>query len=1454
MTFVDDGSHRIVSSRLPAGIRAELLVLLAVGTHFMKCFPPHPEMTIRDVPMVRAFTAAILFAGLLLAAPLLADDGSKGNKFELQQNDKVIFLGAELTEQEIKHNLVEAALSLNWPDKNVSFRNLGWAGDDPSGLARGYFGGATEGYRRLLEEIDRIKPTVIFVSYGENGSYAGKEGLEEYLKLYSRLISDLKTRTERIVIVGPTPAEKRDAPLPDVTELNATRQLMAERLKTVAKENNFVFIDLFEPLKDRLTSGQLPVTFDTIRFNAAGYELISDETLKQLGVKTVAEKRPSAELLKLIHRKNDLFFHRYRPQNETYLRGFRKHEQGQNAKEISEFDPLIQRVEEQIAASLQGKAIPPEIEVPAPAPLAFKPLTPEAQQQTFKMAEDLEISLFAAEPLVENPIHMNFDSRGRLWVASSPIYPQLRPGAQPNDSIIILEDTNGDGVADKKTVFADGLLIPTAILPDERGGAYVANSTELLHIADTDGDGIGDKRQVLLSGFGTEDTHHILHTFRWSPDVLLSFNQSIYIHSHLETPYGVERMMGSGIWRYRKENARAEQVMFGLVNPWGLIFDKWGQSFATDGAGGEGINYAFPGSAFVSAVGYDRILHGMNPGQPKHCGLEIITGRHFPEKWQDVLVAADFRGNRINCFQLSPQGSGYVSKQLDDLLTSSDRAFRPVDMKQAPDGTLYIADWHDSIINHGEVDFRDPRRDDRHGRIWRVTVKGQKPLNAPQLENASIDQLLELLKSPEQWTRQMARVQLTLRKPEDVKAALIQWIQKLDVNNPLFEQQRLEALWAGQAVGQISPELLSDILASKDHRARAAGLRAVSQATQEQFGLPADFAIVPAFEKGISDTHPQVRLEAVNALRAVGTAQAVDIALRALDQEVDQYFDYALYITVRKLQSQWFPLFNEKKSEANGNVTKTLFALKSIDNASVLPHLMTLLTTDQIPADKLGDVLKTIGKFAGTGEARILLDRMLAKPDEREAILNTLSAIAQRHPEPPAGDLSGLEKLLDNPSGVRLIGRWKQKQLQPQLVAIVEDNKQPTPLRHAAVDGLKGLNDRETLERLAGDPKLALPFRRLSVIALISLNADIAATKATEILTQANEQQDFELTEILNAFLAAKDGPDKLSGALKEKKLSAHVATLAIRRAETIGERGAGLVSTLRAAGGLSMVKKSLTPEEVAEFVTQVEKQGDAKRGEAIYRRKELTCMTCHALGGAGGLVGPDMLSLGASSPVDYIIQSLVEPSAKIKEGYHTVTVATVDGRVFNGVMVREGSDDLVLRDAQNKEIAIPKGAIDERANSPTSMMPAELTTKLSRDEFIDLVAFLSALGKEGPFKIPQNRFVRLWKLKNGQELYSRVDGTIDLPSILPERTVTFEINVTSAGKIGLKPNSNYGLYMIKGDNDQDLLSKDPVTVLDLPAGRHTFHLSMFVHRREPVAMEIVDIEGSTGRAEVVNR
>src|SRR4051794_9624400 len=453
---------------------------------------------------------------------------------------------------------------------------------------------------------------------------------------------------------------------------------------------------------------------------------------------------------------------------------------------------------------------------------------PELERKSFTVADGFEVSLYAADPMMAKPIQMNFDPAGRLWIATSEIYPQIKPGEVADDKVLVLEDTKGAGRADKVTIFAGGLLIPTGVLPGD-GGCYVANSTEIVHFKDTDGDGKADARRVVLSGFGTEDTHHIIHTFRWGHDGIFYFNQSVYIHSHVETPYGPRRLAAGGTWAYRPETQQLEVFTRGLINHWGHAWDRYGDSFFTDGAGGEGVNFGFPGVAFTSLNDRaPRVLPGLNPGSPKFAGAEVISGRHFPDDWQGDLITNDFRANRVARFKLSEDGAGFAAKLMPDLIRTKDKAFRPVDVKMGPDGALYIADWYNPIINHGEGDFRDARRDKTHGRIWRVTAKGRPLADRPKLAGASVEQLLESLKSPEDYTRRQARLVLREMDHDKVAAALTKWVDAIDRSTPEGEFQILQALWTAETINTIDWNLLMKAVAAKDAGVRAAAARVIA--------------------------------------------------------------------------------------------------------------------------------------------------------------------------------------------------------------------------------------------------------------------------------------------------------------------------------------------------------------------------------------------------------------------------------------------------------------------------------------------------------------------------------------------------------------------------------------------------------------------------------------------------
>ena len=384
-----------------------------------------------------------------------------------------------------------------------------------------------------------------------------------------------------------------------------------------------------------------------------------------------------------------------------------------------------------------------------------------------------------------------------------------------------------------------------------------------------------------------------MHTLRWGEDGCLYFNQSIYIHSHIETPWGVRRLGGSGTWRFRPETMELEVLMRGLVNPWGHHVDRYGQIFATDGAGGKGINYVFPGAAFATAVNAPRITAGLNPGSPKHCGLEVLSGRHLPDAWQGSLLTNDFRGNRVCRFVVSDDGSGFASREQPELIRTAHPAFRPIDIKMGPDGAIYIADWYNPIIQHGEVDFRDPRRDHTRRRIWRMTAKGRPLVERPKLVNAKIETLLDDLKAPEGWTRHFAKRILKERSARAVEPKLAAWVKTLDPKNPEVEHHRLEALWMFQTIDVVEPACLTALTRSTDPRVRAAAVR-VAGLWHDRL----DQASTLLAPRAVNE-NPRVRLEAVRALARVREPKSVVLAFRAMSKPTDRFLNDALWWTAR---------------------------------------------------------------------------------------------------------------------------------------------------------------------------------------------------------------------------------------------------------------------------------------------------------------------------------------------------------------------------------------------------------------------------------------------------------------------------------------------------------------------------------------------------------------------------
>lgn len=1068
---------------------------------------------------------------------------------------------------------------------------------------------------------------------------------------------------------------------------------------------------------------------------------------------------------------------------------------------------------------------------------------PMIQQEMMHVPEGFEINLFASEPMVQKPIQMNWDAEGRLWVVGSTAYPQPTPGEQPNDKIFILEDTNGDGVADRSTVFAEGLTIPTGILPGD-GGVYVANSTEILFLKDTTGDGQADHREVVLSGFGTADSHHLIHTFRWGPDGMLYFNQSIYIFSHVETPHGIRRLEGGGVWQLRPETLELDVYARGLVNPWGLQFNKWGHSFLTDGAGGEGINFGFPGVQFLATPGAERIIRGLNPGQPKHSGLDVVSGRHLPESWEGSLITNDYRANRINRFVLDEQGSGFTSEQAEDILWSNHVAFRPVDITVGPDGAIYIADWYNPIIQHGEVDFRDERRDLERGRIWRLSVKDQPLVEVPNLVDADLDELFEALTLPEQWTRSQARQVLKERSRDDVIRGLGSWWRNLDSSNENHEHHLLEALWVFQAHDVVEEDLLNKLLSAENHNARAAAARVL------YYWYDRVENSLDILNNVVRDSHPMVRREAVIALRKQSNAEAAETALSVLDDSMDQYLDYALWQTVRELEPYWLERI-QSDSGFLSNSRQRAYALKSVGNSEAVKLLVDMYIQGDVPEEYQNDVLQSVARWGTTEELnriyQMVLNDNMIHPEGASAYLTALEEASARQNLKPDYDNNRIFEFVsseDNQvslSAIRLTGNWQLTEYREGLIDLA--NLESGDKQRVALEALAEMEDaesRQILRDIAANSDI-FRLRVLSVVQTASFDIELAAELAIDILQ--NWEDELDPVELYAPFFQREEGTRLIAEKISEYGIPEDVARAGRRAMQQQipwyrqgDQNTANLAEAFEASGGAlppERMPQDLTAQQINNLEREIRTTADPARGEKIYRMNELMCMNCHAIGGAGGLVGPDLSSLGRSAPMDNIIHAMINPNRTIKEGYELTRVERTDGSMVMGTLIRETSSEVVMRDAGDNEVSIPINNVAEVDVVPGSLMPPGLTAQLEREEFVDLIGFLSQLGEPGEFRVPDASLVRRWRMlgstnqviemlnESGREdvasddsqlrwryMYSLVSGDLpmdEIPVIESESGdqlsfLRFEVEISSSGNIELELNSTNGIDLMAGN------------------------------------------------------
>ncbi|OYW17289.1 MAG: hypothetical protein B7Z55_12825, partial [Planctomycetales bacterium 12-60-4] len=471
-----------------------------------------------------------------------------------------------------------------------------------------------------------------------------------------------------------------------------------------------------------------------------------------------------------------------------------------------------------------------------------------------------------------------------------------------------------------------------------------------------------------------------------------------------------------------------------------------------------------------------------------------------------------------------------------------------------------------------------------------------------------------------------------------------------------------------------------------------------------------------------------------------------------------------------------------------------------------------LFQSGRLPPERQPPVVEMICNRGNASDLQVVFDRVLTSDgfsqDLRAKAVAWLTDAATTRKVQPSGDLAGLAKLVvgeqaaTDPAlqraAIRLAAAWKVAAVAPALRELAADPKTPVALQRSAIDGLIVIGDpasRETLRQLA--ETASLPVRMQAVAGIAGFDVPAAAKSAAAILKVASPRDN--PGPMLDAFFQQKEGADQLAAALKGSPPTADVAKVALRYMYSVGRSDPSLSTVLGDAAGIAADPPPPTPEELAHIVGDVIAKGNPARGEQIFRRKDLSCMKCHSVSRAGGQVGPELSAVGGSSPPDYIVNSILNPNAAVKEQYVTKVFELSSGKVLTGVVIDRDDVRVNVRDVNGQTIVVPVADIEEEAEGK-SLMPQGLTKFLTRDELIDLARFVSELGKPGPYAVNTARTIQRWRVLQsppdeltssvphlehvrqyilGSEpsawmsAYSRVGGTLPLNELRDGRTPT---------------------------------------------------------------------------------
>ena len=991
------------------------------------------------------------------------------------------------------------------------------------------------------------------------------------------------------------------------------------------------------------------------------------------------------------------------------------------------------------------------------------PFAPADAVGTLAVADGLEATLFAAEPLLSSPSNIDIDAAGRVWVCEVVNYRGKKDTRDAGDRILILEDTDGDSRADKQTVFYQGRDVDSAlgicVIGDGPGRRVVIScAPEVFILHDDNGDLIADRKEILFTKTGRPQHDHSVHAFSVGPDGRFYFNfgntgsavhdrDGNLLHDRFGQPVndsGKPFRQGM-VFRCKPDGSDFEVLGHNFRNNYEVAVDSFGSIWQSDNDddGNRGVrinwvmeygNYGYvdeltgagwriPRTNLEAEVPLQH-WHQNDPGVVPNLlltgggsptGICVYEGDLLPAKYRGQLIHCDAGPNVVRAYLTKPAGAGYTAVAEPLVDGSADRWFRPSDVCVAPDGSLLVADWYDpGVGGHGMGDTEK-------GRLYRIAPTGRQ-WSVPKVDLNSVAGAVAALASPNLSTRSTA-----LERLQDEPAAAAALLQRA-FENKKDSTQKARLAWAWGMLPEQSEKVIERLVNDKDDQFRVIAVRMSRLVKGDTLRL---------VEQLCDDPSPAVRRAAAIALHGNTSPLADRLWTRlaahhtagdrfeteALGIAADGSWNSRLAAWQQAVGEQWrSPAGREVLWRSRADATAELLCELLADPATSTAESLALLRgLDFQPiASMQAAVAALVPSYAGSPERLpVVLPELVLRVGEAD---RGNTAIRQR-----ASEATGM--VLGTEPFVEIVDRFKLADQAGELVALAAAaGTDPglairacqTAIELAGIEPITNWLNAHAENAVAGKARGSGEAERLLEAIGRSGRKDVRQL-LTAIVSDANAEAD-RRTAAVRGLAGSLAGGNQLIELTKSDELPASLrpaaaVALSTSRWAEIRQAGAELLPLPKASGG-----QPLPP-----LADLLKKRGNASAGKAVFAGAG-TCAKCHVVAGVGKAVGPDLSGIGAKLSKQALYESILAPSAAISHNYESYTLLTEDGRVVTGLLVSQTDKQVVLKTAEGVDVTTPTAAIDELARQPISLMPADIAVALTPEQLVDLVTWLETL------------------------------------------------------------------------------------------------------------------------------